>query len=159
MENFASELLWSAHGLNDRDLVGKPPSPTADDKSGSETGLNVAQGTQSGKGEESELKKSFMASPGCCPQVTVGLNVDTILTQKKLGRWSDLRIRTDNIEFTLSQPHSHGGKAEVVKAKLKQPGSTDRQVAVKKIRFADDGNEGKLCNVRMADIDGPVHIY
>ncbi|KIO24825.1 hypothetical protein M407DRAFT_25786 [Tulasnella calospora MUT 4182] len=130
METFAAELLESVHDLDDRKPICKPPPPTTDDNADKEITLKAVQDTQNGAGEETKLKNSTM--------------------KKRLGRLSYLRLRTDDIEFTSSQPHSHGGKAEVVKATLKRAGSTELQVAVKKLRYDD---ERKFCNEFVHEVD------
>ncbi|KAG9035991.1 hypothetical protein FS837_001771 [Tulasnella sp. UAMH 9824] len=48
---------------------------------------------------------------------------------------------------------AHGGRAEVVKATLKRAGSTELQVAVKKLRYGDDTTERKLCNEFVHEVD------
>ncbi|KIO24828.1 hypothetical protein M407DRAFT_25789 [Tulasnella calospora MUT 4182] len=130
METFAAELLESVHDLDDRKPICKPPPPTTDDNADKEITLKAVQDTQNGAGEETQLKNSSMKT--------------------RLGRLSYLRLRTDDIEFTSSQPHSHGGKAEVVKATLKRAGSTELQVAVKKLRYDD---ERKFCNEFVHEVD------
>ncbi|KIO18516.1 hypothetical protein M407DRAFT_246463 [Tulasnella calospora MUT 4182] len=94
-----------------------------DDRNGS------SQDIQNGDGHESKLKRSS--------------------ARVRLDRLSNLRIHTDDINFTSSEPHGSGGKAEVVKATMKRgDGSGKREVAVKMLRYYDDMNDRKFGNVR-----------
>ncbi|KIO18585.1 hypothetical protein M407DRAFT_31776, partial [Tulasnella calospora MUT 4182] len=72
----------------------------------------------------------------------------------KLDRLSGLRFHTDTINFTSSEPHKCGGKAEVVKATFKRgEGSAEQQVAVKRLRYYDDIDEQKFGNEFVHEVD------
>ncbi|KIO17507.1 hypothetical protein M407DRAFT_32825 [Tulasnella calospora MUT 4182] len=93
-----------------------------------------SQGPQNGNSSEPKLKRS-----------SVRVRLDTL---------SDLRIHTDAINFTSSQPHGCGGKAEVAKATLKQgDGSDEQEVAVKKLRYHDDINARKFGNEFVHEVE------
>ncbi|KAG8913979.1 hypothetical protein FRC01_004280 [Tulasnella sp. 417] len=133
MEAFAAELPKSVHDLDDRSHLCEPPLPTIDGNAEKEIGVDAVQGTQNGGAAEAKLERSAM--------------------EKRLGRLSYLRMRAIDIEFTPSDGHKHGGKAEVVKATLKRVGSTDLQVAVKKLRYQDNVNKRKFCNEFVHEVD------
>ncbi|KIO18887.1 hypothetical protein M407DRAFT_31444 [Tulasnella calospora MUT 4182] len=73
--------------------------------------------------------------------------------KKRLDSLSTLRIQTDAINVNPTQPHACGGKAHVVQATLKQSGSPNVQVAVKKFKYYNEINKRKFCNEFVHEVD------
>ncbi|KAG8910387.1 hypothetical protein FRC01_006364, partial [Tulasnella sp. 417] len=138
METFATELSEAVKDLDGQNPCYKPPSPTIDKNATKGIKLDAAQGIQIEGEDETELKMSSMRAA----------------QSVRLDRLSHLRIPTDAIYISSSEPHGYGGKAEVVKATLKQAdGSDEQQVAVKKLRYYDDINGRKFGNEFVHELD------
>ncbi|KAG8930009.1 hypothetical protein FRC01_003402 [Tulasnella sp. 417] len=134
METFATELSEAVDDLDGRNPCFNPPSPTGDKYATKGIKGDAAQGTQIEGDNEAELKMSSMSV--------------------RLDRLSHFRIHTDAIYLISSERPGCGGKAEVVKATLKQAdGSDEQQVAVKKLWYYDDINGRKFGNEFVHELD------
>ncbi|KAG8930010.1 hypothetical protein FRC01_003403 [Tulasnella sp. 417] len=134
METFAAELSEAVNDVEDRGPSCKSPPPTTDNNAVKDIELDGEQGTQIQASDEIELNMSSR--------------------RVRLDRLSYFRIHTDAIYFLSSEPHGCGGKAEVVKATLKQgDGGHEQQVAVKKLRYYDDINERNFSNEFVHEVD------
>ncbi|KAG8930431.1 hypothetical protein FRC01_002799, partial [Tulasnella sp. 417] len=111
------------------------------------------------------VDKAFMSAPeangdGSVEQIKLKIKLSAAspasssdLTDR-LDGLSGWRIHPNAINFTLAKPYAYGGKAEVVKAKLKLGGRSDQQlVAIKRLRHYDDMNKRMFSNEFVHEVD------